>query len=182
MEEVWKDIPDYEGLYQASNFGRIKSMDMVLPYSRHGKQTQRIRKGKVLSPAKMKNGYLRVEMSKNGSHKLNLVHRLVAKTFIPNPNNYREINHINCDKSDNNVNNLEWCSSSQNKIHAFNNKLYTCEKPILQIKNNKIINEYKSTKECERKTGFSCQNIGKVALGKRKSAYGYQWKYKEKGI
>lgn len=180
--EIWKDVIGYENLYQVSNFGRVKSLDMKLPYKRHSKQTYRIRKGKILSQVQMKNGYLRVEMSKNGEHKLNLVHRLVAQAFIPNKNNFREVNHINCIKSDNRVQNLEWVSSSQNKIHAFENKLYKIEKHILQIKDGSIINEYKSAKECERQTGFLAQNIGKVALGKRKSAYGYQWKYKEKGI
>lgn len=179
--EIWKDVVGYEKLYQVSNFGRVKSLDMVLSYKRHGKNQIRIRKGKVLSPTTMKNGYLRVEMSNNCIHKLNLVHRLVAKAFIPNPNNYREINHKNCDKSDNSVENLEWVSSSQNKIHALKNKLYKNEKPILQIKNGSVINEYKSASECYRKTGYLVQCIGKVALGKRKSAYGYQWQYKEKG-
>lgn len=179
--EIWKDVIGYIGLYQVSNKGNVKSLDMVLPYNRYGKQTQRIRKGKILTLTKVKNGYLRVIMSNNGKHKLNLVHRLVAQAFIPNPNNYKEVNHINCDKTNNCVENLEWCSSSYNKIHGFQNKLYKCEKPIIQMKGCVVIKEYKSAMECKRQTGYSPQNIGKVALGKRKSAYGYQWKYKEKG-
>ena len=181
MKEIWKDIKGYEGLYQVSNLGRVKSLDMILPYKRHNKETTRIRKGKILSPANMKNGYLRVEMSNKTKHRLNLVHRLVAIAFIPNPNNYKEINHINCDKQDNSAENLEWCSSSYNKIHAFENKLYKSEKPILQIKNGIVIKEWKSASQVFRELGYSQQSIGKVALGKRKSAYGYQWEYKEKG-
>lgn len=180
--EIWKDVVGYENLYQVSNYGRIKSLDMKLVYKRHKNTTFRIRKGKILTPAIMKNGYLRVEMSKNGVHKLNLVHRIVALSFIPNPNNYSEINHINCIKSDNRVENLEWVSSSQNKKHAFDNKLYKIEKPIVQIKDGNIIKEWKSATQINKELGYSAQNIGKVALGKRKNAYGYQWKYKEKGI
>ena len=109
MKEIWKDIPNYVGRYKASNFGRIKSIDMVLSYKRHNVETTRIRKGKVLSPAKMRNGYLRVEMSVNGEHKLNLVHQLVAQAFIPNPNNYEQVNHIDGNKENNCVSNLESC-------------------------------------------------------------------------
>lgn len=120
-------------------------------------------------------------MANKGVHKQNLIHRLVAMAFIPNPDNYKEINHINCNKQDNRVENLEWVSSSQNKIHGLINGLYKIEKPILQIKDGKIIKEYRSAIECYRQTGFSPQFIGKVALGKRKRAYGYQWKFKERG-
>ena len=125
--EIWKDVVWYEGLYKVSNLGNVKSLDMILPYQRYSKPAKRFRKGKMLTPAKMANGYLRVEMSNNGKHKLNLVHRLVAMAFIPNANNYNEINHINCDKTDNRVENLEWCSSSYNKKHALKNKLYKNE-------------------------------------------------------
>lgn len=178
MKEIWKSVVGYEGLYEVSNLGRVKSLDMVLPYARHGKITIRIRKGVILTPAKMRNGYLRVGVSNNGKHKLNLVHRLVAMAFIPNYNNYREVNHKNCDKSDNRVVNLEWVNSSQNKIHAIENNLYTNNKVVLQIKDGVVINEYKSTKEAERQTGIFYQSISKVALGKRNKAGGYQWRYK----
>lgn len=177
MKEIWKSVVGYEGLYEVSNLGRVKGVERKLPHNRNKNLTY-IRKEKLLTSTKMNNGYLRVEMSNNGKHKLNLVHRLVALTFIPNPNNYREVNHINCDKSDNRVENLEWVSSSQNKIHALENNLYQNNKVLLQIKNGVVINEYKSTKEAERKTGILCQNIGKVALCKRNKAGGYQWRYK----
>lgn len=177
-QEIWKDVIGYEGLYLVSNFGKVKSLDMVLPYKRHGKNQTRIRKGKILTPVKTNRGYLRVEMCSNAKAKLNLVHRLVAMAFIPNPNNLTEVNHKDCNKLNNYVGNLEWVSSSENKIHAFTNKLYKTEKSIIQIKNGIVIKEYKSAKECERLTGFCSVSIGKVALGKRKSAYGYQWSFK----
>lgn len=182
MEEIWKDVVGYEGLYQVSNIGRVKSLDMILPYERHNKKATRIRRGKLLTFSKTNSGYLRVIMANNGIHKLILVHRLVAQAFIPNQLNKREVNHINGNKTDNRVENLEWVSSSENKIHAFKNKLYKSEKPIYQIKNGKIINKFESGMDIKRKLGLSPQNIGKVCLGKRKSAYGYQWRYKEKGI
>lgn len=178
MKEIWKDIPNYFGRYKASNFGRIKSVDMVLSYKRHNVETIRIRKGKVLSFAKMRNGYLRVEMSVNGKHKLNLVHQLVAQAFIPNPNNYEQVNHIDGNKENNCVNNLEWCSCKMNMDHAWENGLYK-GKRVAQYKNGVLIAIYDNVVQACHTMGSKTQgqNIGKCALGKRKSAYGYQWKY-----
>lgn len=177
-QEIWKDVIDYEGLYQVSNLGRVKSLDMKLTYKRHNGNTFRTRKGKILSTAKMRNGYLRVEMSKNANHKLNLVHRLVAQAFIPNPNNYEQVNHKDGNKENNNVSNLEWCSCEDNMKHAWENKLYKGRK-VAQYKDGKLIAIYDNVVKATRTLGYKNvgQNIGKVALGKRKSAYGYQWKY-----
>lgn len=176
--EIWKDVVGYETLYQVSNLGRVKSLDMKLPYKRHSKTTFRIRKGKILSTVKMRNGYLRVEMSNNAKHKLNLVHRLVAQAFIPNPNNYEQVNHIDGNKENNNVNNLEWCSCKNNMEHAWQNGLYKGRK-VAQYKDGKLIAIYDNVVQATRTLGYKNvgQNIVKVALGKRKSAYGYQWKY-----
>jgi hypothetical protein len=178
MEEIWKDIPNYVGRYKASNFGRIKSVDMILSYKRHKNDLKRTRKGKILTPTKAKNGYLRVEMSINGEHKLNLVHRLIAQAFIPNPKNYEQINHIDGNKENNNVNNLEWCSCKMNMCHAWKNGLYK-GKRVGQYKNGELIAVYDSILEASKSIGSKTQgqNISEVALGKRKKAFGFEWKY-----
>ena len=107
----WKDIPGYEGLYQVSNLGEIKSLN----YRNTGKE-------KIIKPRKNKGGYLRVVLCKNGKQKDFLVHRLVAIAFIPNHNNYNQVNHKDENPSNNNVNNLEWCTSKYNSNYGNRNK------------------------------------------------------------
>ena len=106
MEE-WKEIPGYEGLYEVSNTGQVRSLDRY-------DNRNCFRKGKVLSPGKDTNGYLQVILSCNGKHKSIKVHRLIAQAFIPNPDNLPEINHKNEDKTNNRVDNLEWCDATYN--------------------------------------------------------------------
>lgn len=96
MKEIWKDIPDYECLYQASNFGRIRSLNRI-------DNCNKPRIGKILKFFKSKNGYFQVWLSKNGKAHIFLVHKLIAKTFLENPHNYLYINHIDGNKSNNNV-------------------------------------------------------------------------------
>ena len=122
MEEIWKDIKGYEGRYQISNFGRVKSLIYpkekimnIYNFRRDGE------KGK---------GYWRVRLIKNSSYKYFFVHRLVAEAFIPNPNNYATVNHINGDKTDNRAENLEWCTQKENINHAWETGLVDKEKKI----------------------------------------------------
>lgn len=177
--EIWKSVVGYENLYEVSNFGNVRSVERYVKYTKWKKENQfQLRKQKLLKQVKMRNGYMRVEMSDNGKHKLNLVHRLVAQAFIPNPNNCSQINHKDGNKENNFVDNLEWCSCKENMKHAWRNGLYS-GKRIAQYKNNELIAIYDNVVSAVRTLGYnnSGQNIGKVALGKRKSAYGYQWKY-----
>lgn len=111
MIEIWKSIPGYEGLYEVSNTGQIRSLDM---YVKVGFGAYRLQKGKVLSPAKDKYGYLVVSLTYNGKHKTIKVHRLVAQAFIENPDNLPEVNHKDEDKTNNIVENLEWCNHKYN--------------------------------------------------------------------
>ena len=120
MREVWKDLMDYEGLYQISNLGRLKSLDRVVRY----KYSDRIFKGKVHNPPVGSNGYMTVCLTVNNKSKTLSLHRLVAKHFVPNPDNMREVNHIDGNKTNNRADNLEWVSSSQNKLHGLKSKLY----------------------------------------------------------
>lgn len=109
--EVWADIRGYEGSYQVSNKGRVKSLPRTV---RNGKYGVIKRVGQVLKGRKKGDGYIAVRLS--GTNKL--VHRLVAEAFIPNPENKPYVNHINLNKSDNDVDNLEWCTHRENMIHA----------------------------------------------------------------
>lgn len=118
VKEIWKDVEGYEGLYQVSNMGNVRSLE---------RQTSRgqNRKGKFLTKTISDNGYPKVSLSKDGKATRFFVHRLVAISFIPNPEHKREVNHINGIKTDNRVCNLEWVSSRENKLHAFETRLRT---------------------------------------------------------
>lgn len=114
--EIWKSIPGFEGYYEASNFGRIRSLDRYVQLEgQYGRYT-RFKPGKIMTPKFDGRGmYLQVVLSKNGNHRKHLVHRLIAFTFIENPYNLPEVNHIDEDKTNNCVSNLEWCD------HKYNN-------------------------------------------------------------
>lgn len=110
-EEIWKPIEGYEGLYEVSSYGRVRSLDRYVK-GRYG--NYRLHKGKILSPAKDTTGYLKVVLSCNGKSKTIKVHRLIAQTFILNPDNLPEVNHKDEDKTNNRVENLEFCNRKYN--------------------------------------------------------------------
>lgn len=180
--EVWKDIQGYEGFYQVSSLGRIRSLDK--PYFK-GKPY--IRKGKILVQKLQRNGYMKIGLLKNNIQKWHNVHRIVAGAFIPNPNNLPYVNHKDEDKANNAVLNLEWCTPSYN-IH-FGNAI----KKLSQAKKNhprmskivvqydmqgREIAEYPSANEAARETGIKQGTISSCCIGKTKSTHGYVWKYK----
>lgn len=167
-EEIWCPIKGYEGLYEVSDKGRVRSM-------KFGKE--RIRK-----PSRGTCGYLQVDLWKNGEHKMYLVHRLVAQTFTPNPDNLPEVNHKDEDKDNNSVQNLEWCDRKYNINYGNRNQMVSMKlsKPILQYtKSGKFVREWKSTYDVERNLGYFHNSISYCCNGKHKSAYGYVWKYKD---
>lgn len=113
-KEIWKDIPGYEGWYQGSSLGRIRSLNRWV----NGKNgTKAKRTGKILKPVILDGRYYAVSICNNGKKKVIKIHRLVAETFISNPNNKPQINHIDCDIRNNNVKNLEWCTALENNRH-----------------------------------------------------------------
>ena len=172
--EIWKDIEGYEGIYQVSNLGRVKR------YYKNSKE-------KLLKLQLHRTGYLRVILCKEGRMKTCRVHRLVAKAFIPNPDNKPEVNHKDEDKTNNKVENLEWMTRRENINYGTrnersgksqrNNKKRS--KPIygINIKTNEKI-EFPSTEEAQR-NGFNQGNIVHCLKGRCKSHKGYRWYYKE---
>lgn len=181
--EIWKDIEDYEGWYQVSNTGRVRSVDRTITYP-DGKKNNK--HGKVLSPGE-KTGYLYVVLCKDGKRTNKTAHRLVAQAFIPNPEGLPQVNHKNEVKNDNRVENLEWCDAAYNSAYgtARTRKSQTMtngkrSKAVLQIDPNtmEILREWPSTAECGR-NGFNSSLVSACCLGKIKTHYGYIWKYKK---
>ena len=119
-KEVWKDIIGYEGLYQVSNLGNVKSLDRIV---NKPNGVSYMRKGKICKQSKSNLGYMTIGFTVNNNKVNKYVHRLVAEAFITNVNDYPQVNHIDCDKTNNKINNLEWCTNSENHIHASKNGL-----------------------------------------------------------
>lgn len=169
MEEVWKDIKGYEGLYQVSDLGRVKSLN----YNKTGVE-------RVMVGIKNTRGYLAVCLCKDGKVKKCLVHRLVAEAFIPNPEGLPQVNHRNEDKQSNIVTNLEWCDNRYNLNYGTRNErsAKTLSKPVYQYaKDGSLVRSYPSVKEAGRRTGYRQGHISECCLGKYKTAYGYIWSY-----
>lgn len=163
----WKDIKDYYGLYQVNDTGDVKSL-------KYGKE-------KILKPLKNKWGYFEVALSKDGKKKWISIHRLVATTFIHNPYNLPCVNHKDEDKTNNRVDNLEWCSYGYNNNYGTHIKkiVEKRSKKVLQFsKTGKLVREWSSPNECGR-NGFSVGDISLCCRGERKSHKGFIWKYKE---
>lgn len=183
--EIWKDIKDYEGYYQASNFGRIRSLDRVVEVSILGRIYERILKGRILKTEVDKYGYHFLELSKNGIKKRKSVHRLVAETFIPNPNNLPQVNHKNEDKSNNCVWNLEWCTQPYNTNYGTRNERiakkqindHKKSKQVFQYTlNNELVNIWLSISECGR-NGYGIGSVSRCCNGIQNTHKGYKWSY-----
>lgn len=174
MIEIWKDIPGYETLYQSSNLGRIRSVDHFV--FRGNGYMGKIKKywfykGRILKPNTDSEGYIRCTLSKSGKTQRYLVHRIVAMTFIPNPNNLSQINHIDEDKHNNRIENLEWCTTNYNLSFNGGRKkraLTKTGKPNLlgsgenhyasKLKNSQVIDIYRDQRNYKEISAY--YNIG----------------------
>lgn len=180
-KEVWKDIKDYEGLYQVSNLGRVRSLEH---YAKHSRGGNMLIKGKILIYTKRKE-YLGVILCKNGKTKAYSVHRLVAEAFIRNPHNYPTVDHINRVKTDNREENLRWAPyklQAENRKERVQKNRKDESKPVEQYTlSMEFVAEYPSIKEAERQTGISYSQISKCCQNKPKynTAGGYKWEYKK---
>ena len=180
MQEIFKDIKGYEGKYQVSNHGNVKSLN----YHRTGKE-------RLLKPTLQTTGYLYVSLFK--PLKRFQIHRLVANAFIPNPNNLPCVNHKDEDKTNNHVDNLEWCTQLYN-INYGNGIIKSCKKRCKKVYQytieGKFIKEFESIKECER-NGFNQGNIVSCCRGgyfknnkwiNVTQHKGYKWSYEKKEV
>lgn len=188
QNENWKDIEGYKNYYQISNLGRVKSLSRRILSKNN---STAIIKDRILKQGNSR-GYKRVLLLKNRYRKMMSVHRLVANTFIDNPLNKTQVNHINGVKSDNQLSNLEWVTPSENKIHAFKIGLetpqwkgvYGKENPLsINInqfsKDGLFIKTHNGINQASRDLSIDASTIVNVLKGNRKSAGGYKWEYKQ---
>lgn len=191
--ELWKDIQGFEGLYQVSNMGNVRSCswkNMGFP--------------KNLFLKKHNKGYRHVELVNKGTKKAFLVHRLVAEAFIPNPNGYPFINHIDEDKTNNRVENLEWCTQRQNMRAYFNNhpeftwengggvygrhrhkksKYGDTNRNVRQLNmDGSFVKLWESAAEIAYENKWKQSSIAECCRGKRQKAYGYKWEYADENL
>lgn len=180
--EIWRDIKDFEGIYQVSNTGKVKRIGDYKNQSASWKAEE-----KILRAGNNGNGYLFVNLMKNNKRCRQYVHRLVAMAFIPNPDNKKAVNHIDCDRSNNNVENLEWSTYKENNDYV----IVTMQQRGTTKKNNKasmpviqydlqmnFVKEYPSAREAVRATGNN--GIWACLWGKTKTSGNCIWKYKSK--
>lgn len=200
MEEIWKDVQGFEGRYQVSNLGRVRSLGftwLTYNYKTHG-YVECKREGKVLKPNIKKSGYLQVCLKISSKNHCMSLHRLVADTFIPNPDNLPTVNHKDEDKANNFVfinndgsvdlekSNLEWCTHKYNCNYGTRlervmaNNINLRKRAVEQVDaDGNIINTFESISEACAYTGISGMDISSLLSGKRKTAHGLSFRYKD---
>lgn len=172
MEEIWKSIPGYEGIYEASSFGRIRTDANKITFTeRHGIRhwKQRIMKTKKEQRVRSSSIDERVELWINGKHKTKLVSRLVAETFVPNLENKSQVNHIDGNSMNNHIENLEWSTPTENMRHAFKNNLINTSNPIILLnKENMKFHYFNSKAEASR---FLGKNHGYISWNIKRNIF-----------
>jgi hypothetical protein len=191
--EVWRDIKGYEGLYQISNLGRVKSLSrMAIQTLKDGRKKESSVKNKILKKTLGKRGYFVVSLWRDNSYRLITVHRIVAITFIQNIHNKPFVNHIDLCKKNNCIDNLEWVTARENVIHAhkngaipdpynrgkFGNECLLSKKVGQFDINGNLLKEWQSTYDPQRSgTEFRQGKVQQCCIGKKPQYKGYLWKY-----
>lgn len=171
MQEVWEPVKGYEGLYEVSNLGRVKSLYMFR-HNINENKLEKIRRDKILSQRIHKTGYMITSLSKNKKRKDFYTHRLVANAFIPNPEKKTYINHIDENKTNNKVENLNWCTQKENV------RFSTRTKKIEQLTiDGKHIKTWNNLYEIKDVLGYKKSHINQCCKGTREKSCGYKWRY-----
>lgn len=161
INENWKPVKGYEGLYEVSDLGNVRSLNY--------KKTGDVR---LMHPAKNKDGYLHLGLRKDGEYRQYGVHRIVAEAFIPNPDNLPQVNHKDENPLNNNVSNLEWCTCMYNNNYGKHSKYV-----VQYTKDGVLLKVHKGISVASRETNVDFRNISDCCRGKQKSAGGYIWRY-----
>lgn len=183
QQEYWKDVVGYEGLYQVSNLGRVRSCDRI-------RKDGALLTGVILKQAENKLGYKQVNLCKNGHPRLTPVHRIVAMAFLPNPNEWPEVNHLDENPRNNVCENLEWCTHRYNMNYGtaiarrgqkvsgtfLNRKDLSKEVQQLSL-DGRFIRSFPSVMEASRQTGSRFGLIAMCCRGERGKTNGYKWQY-----
>lgn len=187
-DEIWKPIEGYEGYYEISNCGRVRSLDRVV---KSKKGWSKSIKGVILKQTLQHHGYMQISLLKDSHHKAVWVHSLVAKAFLPNPDNLPCVNHKDEDKTNNNVENLEWCTVKYNNNYGDKKQRISLKqrndpaksKPVKQMdKDGNVLAIFPSIMEAGRHLGLAKKQEGGIrsVVNKRPhchTAYGYKWEY-----
>ena len=175
MTEIWLPIEGYENLYEVSNLGRVRSLERTV-IKKNG--SKRKVPGKILKPATNNNGYLMIRLCKNGICRAFLIHRLVSTAFLPTSDKKFQVNHLDEDKTNNTVENLEWCTAKENSNYGTRTKRISekHQKSVLCVELNQI---FPSIIEAAEQLSLNVGNLGSVLKGRRKTAGGYHWEYAE---
>ena len=191
MEEIWKDIEGYEGIYQVSNLGRVRSLDRYYtkPHPRNGVPTKYFKRGSIRTNHTLRNGYTNVMLKFEGGKKNFMVHRLVAKAFVPGYFEGADVNHKDCNRQNNHADNLEWMTRRDNLMYNNDKNASAMEqihrsqrKPIIQMTmDGEYIREWPSIYAAHLALGLDSKSISGACRQRygMKTCGGYRWKFKE---